>query len=218
MARPVPCAEDRRRPRVSGRAYEVKRHMSSPRSPDGLNDMVQQHDVAHDDRNVRSTVLCSGRVAPDNIRGQSCARNPQAGSAAQRRNHGVRRKSYTILHLAIADEVGTAAQLRRFETRTPPIGSVSRSHSVSRGAPNDRAGSLDAVLVTKVGPPTTITSDDVRGRLRPPRAEALLVRGRRSAELVVDKNQPGRRRLFRGEPLALQQSCDAQRGDAPLCS
>jgi hypothetical protein len=83
--------------------------MSSPGSPNGLHDMVQQHAVAHDDRDVRSTVFCSGRVALENIRGQSCARNPQAGSAAQRRNHRVRRKNYTILHLAIADKASDAS-------------------------------------------------------------------------------------------------------------
>jgi hypothetical protein len=54
---------------------------------------------------------------------------------------------------------------------------------VSRGAPNDRAGSVDAVMVTKVGPPPATARDDLRGRLRPPRAEALLVRGRRTAQL-----------------------------------
>jgi hypothetical protein len=54
---------------------------------------------------------------------------------------------------------------------------------VSRGAPNDRAGSMDAVMVTKIGPPPAIARDDLRGRLRPPRAEAPLVRERRAAEL-----------------------------------
>jgi hypothetical protein len=80
---------------------------------------------------------------------------------------------------------------------------------VSRGAPNDRAGSVDAVMATKVGAPPAIARDDLRSRLRPPRAEALLVRERRTAELVVDKNQPGWRRLFRGEPVALQQFREA---------
>ena len=54
---------------------------------------------------------------------------------------------------------------------------------MSRGAPNDRAGSMDAVMVTKIGPPPAIARDDLRGRLRPPRAEAPLVRERRAAEL-----------------------------------
>jgi hypothetical protein len=63
--------------------------------------------------------------------------------------------------------------------------STGRNRSVSwspasRGAPNDRAGSVDAVMVTKVGPPPAIAMDDLRGRLRPPRAEALLVRERRA--------------------------------------
>jgi hypothetical protein len=59
---------------------------------------------------------------------------------------------------------------------------------VSRGAPNDRAGPVDAVMVTKVGAPAAIARDDLRGRLRPPRAEALLLPQRRAAELVVDEN------------------------------
>ena len=59
---------------------------------------------------------------------------------------------------------------------------------MSRGAPNDRAGSVDSVMVTKVGAPPAIARDDLRGRLRPPRAEALPLPQRRPAELVVDEN------------------------------
>jgi hypothetical protein len=85
---------------------------------------------------------------------------------------------------------------------------------VSCGAPNDRAGSVDAVMVSKVWPPPATATDDLRGRLRPPRAEALLVRGRRAAKLVVDKNQPGWR-LFRGGCDAITStgngSCDSDR-------
>jgi hypothetical protein len=54
-----------------------------------------------------------------------------------------------------------------------PTRSVSSPDSVSRGAPNDRAGSADAVMLTKVEPPPAIARDDLRGWLGPPRAEAL---------------------------------------------
>jgi hypothetical protein len=80
---------------------------------------------------------------------------------------------------------------------------------MSRGAPNDRTGPVDAVMVTKVGPPPAIAGDDLRGRLRPPSAKGFLVRKGPAAELVVDENKPGRRRLFRAESVALQQSCEA---------
>jgi hypothetical protein len=93
---------------------------------------------------------------------------------------------------------------------------VSRSDRVPRGAPDERAGSVDAVVVTEVGPPSAFARDELCGRLRPPSTETRrsLMRKRRTAELVVYEDEPRWRRLFRSKVVAVQQPCEAVRQGA----
>jgi hypothetical protein len=60
---------------------------------------------------------------------------------------------------------------------------------------------VDAVVLAEVGPPPASAQDELRGRLRPPRAILRLWR-------AVDEDEPGRWRPLRGEAVAVEQSLE----------
>ena len=98
-----------------------------------------------------------------------------------------------------------------------PGASRRRPDTVPRGAPDERPGSVDAVVLAEVAPPAALAQYELSGRLRPPRPEVgrWLMRERRAADLIMDEDVPGRRRLLRCEVVAVEQSREAVRQKRP---
>jgi hypothetical protein len=69
-----------------------------------------------------------------------------------------------------------------------------------------RATRVDTIVLAEVGPPPTSAQDQLRGRLRQPRAE--LARAMLRPRQAVDEDEPGRWRPLRGEAVAVEQSLE----------
>jgi hypothetical protein len=80
--------------------------------------------------------------------------------------------------------------------------------SCSLAAPSPLGGTLDAVVLAKIGAPSAIAQYELRAARRPPCAKAARTFNEPAFvvnELTVDEDLSGRRWLRRREPIALHQ-------------